>query len=441
MNKFICEFCKKEFSYKHNLSNHQKTAKYCLILRNDHQVINFNCNYCNKNFTSKQRLDSHIEVCDILKFDLKIKEKDNLLSQKDILIEELRTQLKILQEKNHNLTLHAIDKPSFIQHQQFKNTDNSQHNTLNNIQAINLEKERISDAFKKLTFEDVTGGQEALAKYVYKNIICDENGLPQAICTDKSRQVIKYKNKNNQVVKDPKGYNIVHSIMEDANSAALRIKDEYINKHYTENKDESYEEIDFIDSDCDEIDFYIFSDIEYYQNNHKIVIEPNLENKLKIILADHLNLQLNQKFKLKFRSDERTFEFYNKLERLKNKYINDDPIYIKEEIAEDEDGDDFLDYNRWLIKIDKEYDLFIKKYQDKQEDKLKLDLENLKKSKEERQSKAEEIIKDIEKTKWTQEKKDYYLNLLIEGIKDYQLLRLNLCKFSRRLSALLPSDN
>ena len=57
-----CEFCKKEFSTKTNLSTHQKTAKYCLELQGKENE-KFKCEFCIKLFTSNKRLFDHSQIC------------------------------------------------------------------------------------------------------------------------------------------------------------------------------------------------------------------------------------------------------------------------------------------------------------------------------------------------------------------------------------------
>lgn len=44
---FKCEYCLTIFKNNSILINHQKTAKYCLKLRNQSND-NFNCNFCKK---------------------------------------------------------------------------------------------------------------------------------------------------------------------------------------------------------------------------------------------------------------------------------------------------------------------------------------------------------------------------------------------------------
>ena len=59
-----CKFCKKKFSSKSSLNNHQKTANYCLKLQDSNDEINnFNCEFCKKIFTTKQSLLTHLNIC------------------------------------------------------------------------------------------------------------------------------------------------------------------------------------------------------------------------------------------------------------------------------------------------------------------------------------------------------------------------------------------
>ena len=73
-----CDFCKKQFSSKSNLSSHQKTAKYCLQLQGRDNP-NFGCKFCDKNFTSNYNLAEHIHSC---KEKIKHEEEEKILQFK-----------------------------------------------------------------------------------------------------------------------------------------------------------------------------------------------------------------------------------------------------------------------------------------------------------------------------------------------------------------------
>ena len=57
-----CEFCKKTFSTKSNLTAHQKSAVYCLELQGKENK-NFVCEHCSKTFTLHKTLNEHILIC------------------------------------------------------------------------------------------------------------------------------------------------------------------------------------------------------------------------------------------------------------------------------------------------------------------------------------------------------------------------------------------
>ena len=58
-----CEYCNKSFSNKSNLSNHQKTAKFCLDKR-ETECKEYICS-CEKIFTTKINLERHVKSCKI----------------------------------------------------------------------------------------------------------------------------------------------------------------------------------------------------------------------------------------------------------------------------------------------------------------------------------------------------------------------------------------
>ena len=101
-----CEYCKKIFSTKSSLNNHQKTAKYCLILQDNEKKINsFECEYCKKKYTTKQVFINHVNIC-----------KD----KKEILLNVQMNDFKILTIKNKKKILRnklRIFKISWIKSQ------------------------------------------------------------------------------------------------------------------------------------------------------------------------------------------------------------------------------------------------------------------------------------------------------------------------------------
>ena len=215
-----CEYCKKIFSTKSSLNNHQKTAKYCLILQDNEKKINsFECEYCKKKYTTKQVFINHVNICkdkkEILlnvqmnEFHCKITEKDNEIKEKDKLILELKIQntnyqkqeenfkeqIKDLQNKLDKIANKAIDRPTIT------------NNTVNNkIELHTFPSQKEIDRKIESQFNDkyLLDGIKGVAQFVYDHIVKLEDGSIAYACFDTSRQIFKYKDCNGNEIKDPK---------------------------------------------------------------------------------------------------------------------------------------------------------------------------------------------------------------------------------------------
>lgn len=192
----ICEFCNNEFSNKHNLNYHQRSAKYCLILQNKNPK-GYTCDGCNKKFTSELTLKRHKKICssnDLVKNlhetikTMKI-EYEQKISNLETQVRELRMDKKDLQERYDNLSLTAVKRP-------VNNTKNIQIN--NFIQKMDpLRIEDIEDTVPMLTLDHHMKGPEGYAEYAlefpFKNKI---------VCVDVNRSKIKYKDGEGNVIED-----------------------------------------------------------------------------------------------------------------------------------------------------------------------------------------------------------------------------------------------
>ena len=60
-----CEFCNKEFSTKGSLKTHQLTAKYCIRAQpgNQQAEVSFTCQGCNKEYSRRERFLTHQDQC------------------------------------------------------------------------------------------------------------------------------------------------------------------------------------------------------------------------------------------------------------------------------------------------------------------------------------------------------------------------------------------
>jgi len=361
--EYSCEFCNSKFKSKYNLNTHIKSAKFCINNRDQNNNINnYPCKYCNKTFTVKNKLNMHYESCIEYQIHKKTEDYDDIILQKDLKIKELETilkeqkqnnidlqkQINELQDKLIKLCNKAIDKPTTINN---KSENNSINTTYNHLQPINLSPEHIYQVFdQNLKLEDIYKGQKGLANVVAKKLLTDENGRPLAFCNDKSRQIIKYKDENNQIIKDAKAFNLVSSIAPVAEKIALKRKKEFEDIHYPKeevktkpptpkkNRKDDEDYVGFEDEDTDLEDFDD-SDLE----------DDEINDELKDIQSEKDKDIQKQKFK----------EIYNRIENEKN---------------------------------------------------------------------------------WSQEKKDYYHNKMINGITDLQILTANCNGFTKQLSMVLPAE-
>ena len=304
----ICQYCEHKFSTTSNLNFHQKTAKFCLKLRKEQDVKEeYECEFCCNKYSRKSHLLSHLDNCKNKKsIELEQKYEQEIKNLKKI-ITRLEYQIKDLQNKNQELALKAIEKPTIVNN---KSDNHSITNTYNHLQPINLSPEHIYQVFdQNLKLEDIYKGQKGLANVVAKKLLTDENGRPLAFCNDKSRQIIKYKDENNQIIKDAKAFNLVSSIAPVAEKIALKRKKEFEDIHYPKeevktkpttpkkNRKEDEDYVGFEDEDTDLEDFDD-SDLE----------DDEINDELKDIQSEKDKDLQKQKFN----------EIYNRIENEKN---------------------------------------------------------------------------------------------------------------------------
>lgn len=267
-----CEYCNKNFSSKSNLLYHINKTKRCIENRNI-EIINdekiFKCNYCDKTLSSKNRLECHKEICVGIKFQNKldelvnnleiykvtINEKDTLIEQQRLQILEQKDMIKNLQDRLQHICEKAVSKPTTVNNNN-KSDNHSITNTYNHLQPVNLSHDYLYQVLdKNLKLEHIYQGQIGLANVVAQKLLTDESGRPIAFCNDKSRQVIKYKNEDGEIVKDSRAYNLVSSIAPIAEEIAFKRKKEFESIYYPKDKERKIEEVDE-----DEEEYFGFED-------------------------------------------------------------------------------------------------------------------------------------------------------------------------------------
>ncbi len=196
-----CQFCKNVFVTKTSLNNHQKTAKYCLKLRNVKLEINYKCDGCGKTFSRSYHLQRHQKQCKsnerLYELESKLAQSEKYIEiykqdnlQKDKIIEEQKETIKDLQLQMQEVALKAVSRPTNM-------TKNTQIN--NYIQQLKpVTDELLLDNVQHLSIDHIMKGPEGYAQYALEYPLKD-----RLICIDYARRKVKFKDKDGNVITDP----------------------------------------------------------------------------------------------------------------------------------------------------------------------------------------------------------------------------------------------
>ena len=231
-----CEYCKKTLSSKSNLKYHQKNNKSCLSIQrtendDDIEISLVNCEFCDHSF-SVSNLTKHLPKCKIKPIiERLIYEKDleieRLTSEKDLEIKRLKSEkdLEIESLKNENsklkfqiVSLKAENNIFGKDHKEIVKLAKQPKTTKNNITIGNNilnEKEKVKDIIDtKLDRFDIAAGQKGIAQFAARNLLKNEEGLLNYICTDPSRFIFNVVNKNGDIEKDVKATKLTNLLFE-----------------------------------------------------------------------------------------------------------------------------------------------------------------------------------------------------------------------------------
>ena len=221
---FQCIYCKKGFTSKSILKNHQTSAKYCLKIqenikpKEEINSISYDCKYCKKQFSTNQKLSKHTLIC-INKYKFELNKKNieifELNDQVEILKEkvrtiELETENRILREysKENQSTINDIAKQPRVQ-------TNTNNNKILIAAPMDMSYGTVNQAIQSnFSDEYLVQGQKGAARFAYDNILKDEQGKLKYICTDAARQIFQYKNEEGKVQKDVRATKLTKALLD-----------------------------------------------------------------------------------------------------------------------------------------------------------------------------------------------------------------------------------
>jgi hypothetical protein len=226
-----CEFCDKSFSNSGNLNYHKKNNKKCQIIQlqnNNNDLILSSCEFCNKIFrdlnshykTCKKKIDSEFQK---LQFE-KDEEIKKLRNEKDEEIKKLRNekdeeikklQMRIIElEAENKIYLQDRDLVQKLAAQP-KTTTNNNDNRIRINNNFFDNPERIKQMIdEKLTKDYISDGQKGVAQFACNNLLKDENGNMNYICSDPSRHIFKFQNSEGNIEKDVKANKLTNMLID-----------------------------------------------------------------------------------------------------------------------------------------------------------------------------------------------------------------------------------
>jgi hypothetical protein len=231
-----CEFCKKILSSKSNLNYHKKNNKSCLTIqqKSNTDIKNglVNCEFCNDSF-SEQNLIRHLQKCKIKPIiDILKKEKDLEIERfkKESLLEiekfknESILEIEKLKKENNDLkfeivSLKAENNIFSKGHQEMMKLAKQPKTTKNNNITIGHtffnDTEKVKDIINsKLDRFDIAAGQKGIAQFAAKNILKNDDGLLNYVCTDQSRGVFNLLTETGECEKDIKAKKLTNLLFE-----------------------------------------------------------------------------------------------------------------------------------------------------------------------------------------------------------------------------------
>jgi len=234
-----CKFCGKKVK---RLKVHHATSSSCIALQKMMEKENALQKKSEELEKALEEKSKELEKA--------LEEKSKALEEKSKALEESRRERnarlaadenmnKVLQEKSEELEKalqeksvervarliadekmkcykELAEKPRVITNQTTVFSNNTTHNKFLNMAPLEFKKAEIKNAIKdSFTKEHMLDGQKGVARFAYENIIKDEKGNLNYICTDPARHIYKFKNRSGKIIKDVKAKKLTKKIAKD----------------------------------------------------------------------------------------------------------------------------------------------------------------------------------------------------------------------------------
>ena len=229
-----CDFCKKTFSTKYLLTQHQKKTKYCLDIQGEQSI--FECNFCRKHLSTKDRLIVHTNSCKektrheytekelVIKkeFDERLKLAENIIQEKNEYIAKLEAKLEKMEAKleskleklESTVTTIALEAKTVSAKPVTTNNTTNHITVTNNTNVLNLSKEHVNKVLKdNIDYNVVYAGQAGLATLVVEKMLRDSDGKLMYYCVDPSRQMFEFTGENGEKIRDLKAEKLIQSLL------------------------------------------------------------------------------------------------------------------------------------------------------------------------------------------------------------------------------------
>lgn len=297
-----CEFCKSILKTVSSLNYHVKNNKKCLEIQsktigdvNSALVI---CEYCGKSYSN---IKKHLNICKEKKKEISEEfnnnyeklqnDYNNLQDEYEKKIQELKEYIIKLETEN-SIYKKDHDTISDIAKQP-KNTNNTINNTINNLSVYDDDeiKSRFSIALNSIKPSDLYDGQKSIGRVVAP-CLKNDDGTKMITCTDYSRNIFMYKDKNGNINKDIKCKNLAELIEPLASAKAGElIKEDYCNKTKSLRLLSLQKQISQREKDINELDRHILGlekDSKAWDNTFSIIREKYSENRRDRIEIEEL---------------------------------------------------------------------------------------------------------------------------------------------------------